>query len=644
MKNNNHRKRDIFLNSDIIAFLLIALYLFFFGLISILKYNSFSYNDFDLAVHAQTLYNILHGSIESSILGVPFLGNHLNFILFLIAPIYAIFKNPITLLLLQTMALGCSGYPIYLIAKEELPKAFSLVLLFSYLFYPCIGYINLYEFHPTVFATFFISAALYFMYKNRFKQFIIFVILALLCQENIPLVIGPLGVYLFIIKKPSKWWFSALVISGLWFWVGAYKLIPYFGKGAIKFIGIYGYLGNSIGEVFINSLTHPIKILTIAFSKNNLIYLTQIFGPVAFLPVLSPISFLPAIPTLFQHLLSLRTTEQTIYYHYTAEIIPFVFFASLFALKRVLSFKGGYKKSNFLVCGLLAVTIGANWILGPHINQILNLGRIYNKTDLVYIKQAFLEMVPKDSETVATFEFLPKLSNRKKLYSLHHAVMGTYTLSNLPYELPKTTEYAIVDFWDWLTFRGSFYVEGSGANLRRLFADNEFGVVNMLDTIVLFKKGFDSGYYLYKILPNEPPLADKLSAGVNGEIELIGYEADKIQIKKGVISFKFYWRCLKTTQKTYGAFLDVFDERGSLRKQASRFICYRAYPTNEWKQGEVIEELYRLILPIDLPSTYFRIKMGIFDFYTGEIQKVDSAIISVVDNSMMINLVKGNGK
>jgi glycosyltransferase involved in cell wall biosynthesis len=113
---------------DILAQLLVGLYIFSFGLISILKYNSFRYDDFDLAVHAQTLYNILHGSLESSILGVPFLGNHLNFILFLIAPIYAIFRSPLTLLLLQTAALGLSGYPIYLIAKEQLPKGLSLAL------------------------------------------------------------------------------------------------------------------------------------------------------------------------------------------------------------------------------------------------------------------------------------------------------------------------------------------------------------------------------------------------------------------------------------------------------------------------------------------------------------------------------------
>ncbi|MDD4894882.1 MAG: DUF2079 domain-containing protein, partial [Candidatus Omnitrophica bacterium] len=223
-KNFTPGRKQFASNTDMLAQLLVGAYIFFFGLISILKYHSFKYDDFDLAVHAQTLYNILHGSIESSILGVPFLGNHLNFILFLVAPIYAIFKSPITLLLLQTLALGLSAYPIYLIAKEQLPKKSSLLLVFAYLFYPCLGYVNLYEFHPPAFATFFISVMLYSIYKDRIGLFAIFAMLALLCQENIPLVIVPLGIYMLILKKPLKWWLPTIIIGALWFWIDAYKL------------------------------------------------------------------------------------------------------------------------------------------------------------------------------------------------------------------------------------------------------------------------------------------------------------------------------------------------------------------------------------------------------------------------------------
>ena len=622
--------------TDLIALLLVSLYLFFFGLISILKYNSFGYDDQDLAIYAQTLHNILHGSIESSILRVPFLGNHLNFILFLIVPIYAVFKSPITLLLLQTMALGFSGYPIYLIAKEQLPKKISLLLLFAYLFYPCLGYVNLYEFHIPPFATFFLAALLYAIYKNRFRLSLVFLIFALLCQENIPFVTVPLGVYLLIIKKPPKWWLTMIIVSGIWFWLSFFKLIPYFSKGVIQFIAIYGHLGGSIAEVVKNILTHPIMVLKIILIKKNLIYLTQIFGPVAFLPILNPISFLGATPTLFQHLLSLREVEHTIYYHYTAEIIPFVFFSSIFALKKVLSF---YKKENFIAIALLIVTIGANLIIGPHIKYLFNLSPFY-KTDSDYVKEAFLKKIPDEAETVATFEFLPKLSHRRKLYSLQHVVTGVHTLSNIPYELPKTTEYAIVDFEDWLTFKSTFYKMWSGSTLRQLFIEGDFGIVNMLDTIALFKRGIKTNYRLYRILSNEPLVSNKLSGVVNSEIEFIGYEADKTKVEQGVISFKFYWRCLKDTDRIYGAVIDMIDKKGRRVKRAARCICYRVYPSNEWKQGQIMEEFYRLTLPVGQPLEDYQIKMGIFDYYRGRAQRIESTIPGVVDEMARINLIR----
>lgn len=619
------------------ALFLIILYILFFGLLCVLKYNSFSYNDFDLSVHTQTLYNILRGSIQSSVLGVPFLGNHLNLILFLIAPVYFLFQSALTPLLLQTLALGFSAYPIYLIAKEELPEKFSLLLLFSYLFYPCLGYVNLFEFHPSAFATLFISFALYYMYKQKLGVYYLFVALTLLCQENMPLVIAPLGIYLLIIKRPFKWWFYTVVAGAAWFWAAEYVLIPHFGKGMIKFIAIYGYLGNSLGGVFKNILAHPGIILKIALMKLNLIYLSQIFGPVLFLPLLSPISFLAGAPTLLQHLLSLREQEHTIYFHYTAEMIPFVFFASIFALKKTLSFKGLRVRENFLALCLLIAAIGANIILGPQ-TQLFSHIKAFKMEDFDYLKEEVIKKIPPGAAVAATFEFLPKLSNRKHLYSLHHATMGAYTLSDIPYKLPDNTEYIAVDFWDWYTFRSGFYNRESPDRLRRLFIDSGFNAVDMTQTAALFKKGAEKKYELYRILRAGFTLSKRPPINIDGNIQLIGYEIDKAEAGKGIISFRFYWKRLRKTDKVYGAFLDILDKEGRLIKQGCRFLCYRVYPTNEWENDEIIEEFYRFLLPAKLTGQRYEIRMGVCDFYTMAVPSIDSTAKDAIDAQMRIKL------
>src|ERR1700733_7314932 len=76
--------------------------LLFFGSCC-LKYYGFTYDDFDLAVHDQIVWNILHGNIFNSILGVDFLGNHVHFISFLVAPLYWCVPHPLFLLFLQTL-------------------------------------------------------------------------------------------------------------------------------------------------------------------------------------------------------------------------------------------------------------------------------------------------------------------------------------------------------------------------------------------------------------------------------------------------------------------------------------------------------------------------------------------------------------
>jgi uncharacterized membrane protein len=531
-------------------------------------------------------------------------------ILFLAAPIYFLFQSAVTLLLLQTLALGLSAYPLYLIARKELPEDLSLVLLISYLLYPCLGYVNLFEFHPTVFATLFIALTLYYMHENRFGMYFLFVLFTLLCQENTPLVIIPLGIYLLIIKRPFKWWFYTIIAGVAWFWFAEYILIPHFGKGTIKFIYIYGYLGDSLLGVLKNILGHPMMIFNIVFTKLNLIYLNHILGPVLFLPILSPLNFLGAIPTLLQHLISMRGTEHTIYFHYTAEMIPFVFFASIFALKKILLSKKFRIRKDFLAPCLLITMIGANVILGPQ-THVASYLKVLKMEDSDYAKEAILKKIPPGAPVAATFEFLPKLANRKHLYSLHHVVMGTYTLSDIPYRLPDDTEYVLADFWDWLTFRSSFYDETSAGRLRRLFNDRGFNVVDMTETLALLKKGAEKKYELYRVLEAGAKLPKGPSMDINDDIRLIGYDIDKSEPDKRIVSFQFYWKCLKETNRVYTAYLDIFDKEGRLVKEDPRFICYRVYPTNEWKRGEIIEEFYRLLLPAALAGQKYEVRIRV---------------------------------
>ena len=129
------------------------LYAALIGIVCHMKFVHYGYTDFDLAVHAQSVHGILHGRFQSSILGVPFLGNHMVLILFLLAPLYAVFSSPLLLLHMQTICLASGAWPIYRLARQELPTPWAIWLSLLYLVYPPLVLMNLYEFHPIALAS-----------------------------------------------------------------------------------------------------------------------------------------------------------------------------------------------------------------------------------------------------------------------------------------------------------------------------------------------------------------------------------------------------------------------------------------------------------------------------------------------------------
>ena len=131
------------------ALSLAALYTAVFSFVSILKYRDDLYDDFDLAIFVQALNGILRGTLFGSIRGMNWLGDHSSLILFLLAPLFALFRHPITLLVIQSAALGLGALPIFWLARRELQDSrAALACAALYLFHPALGYVNLYEFHP----------------------------------------------------------------------------------------------------------------------------------------------------------------------------------------------------------------------------------------------------------------------------------------------------------------------------------------------------------------------------------------------------------------------------------------------------------------------------------------------------------------
>lgn len=597
---------DIYILAAVWA--LISFYIFTFCLISYLKFTYFGYGDFDLAVHAQTIYNIIHGSIYSSILGIGFLGNHFNPILFLIAPL-AIFNTPLVLLYLQSIMLGLGGWAIYLISKDALSKAGGLIFVFIYFFYPALGYLNLFEFHPVALATCFLFFMFYFFQKQNYKWFFIFMFLSLLCQENIALILIAFGIYAALLKRKPKWCAVPSVLGILWFYLTVFVLMPYFNQGKIQFFSIYSHLGSNFAQILKATVFSPGKIISIIFVKHKLIFLAELFGPVGFMSIFSPLELINFIPMALQHLLSCRIPETTIYYHYQAEMIPFIFISAIYGVRNILRLTGDRRIYKILLMPtLIFIVLYYNFYLGPHF-KIPEIIKYYKKGLLSIEKDRLLKIIPPDASVVATFEFLPKLSFRKNLYSFHHVYAGHYTLSTLKYELPQDVGYAIIDTDDYLTFQG-FYDKYNYKNFINFISNHPWQVLDFTNSIMLLKKYKEPNFNLYKVIDFITKMQHRLNNARYDGLRLIGYDLSPVKGDK--LEVTFYWQCTGRIYNDIYYYIDVVNERSQPVFRYVSAINYGIYPTHAWKVSEFIQEKKRILLP-SLPKGKYSLELGFLD-------------------------------
>ena len=600
------------------ALALIGAYIALFGTVCTLKYFTFAYDDFDLAVHAQVIWNMaFRGSGTSSILGLNFLGNHAQLISFFLVPLYRLLPHPLTLLWLQTLALGGAGLVLYLIARSVVGRGWSVWVVVLYVLYPGLAFTNLYEFHPTVFATLFLSLALWKYHARRFGVFAVFLVFAMLCQENIALAAIGIGAYALLQRRSWYWSVFPLVFGAAYFLWAVRILMPHYNRDVINFLLLYKGLGDSPAGILKTLFLNPAKVFHVVATTQKGLYIASLFLPVAFLPILCPVSLVAVLPFLSQHLLSTRPSDTQIYFHYTAELIPFIFYSAVFGLDRLLRrWNRDIRRWPFVVF-LIVIAVVFDLIVGPHAETMGHFLGKRRMTQRDRIKQGLVSSLASDAAVVATFEFLPRLVNRSELYSFHHVYSGLYTLSDKPYRLPETTRFALVDFTDVRTFKG-FYKKGNYKNLKKFFGPGEWGIEDVKDGIVLLRRGAQDRYRLYDVLTQPPKPRFAVGRKTAEGLVLLGFDTD--DRRPGFLHVVLYWTVERPVDREIELFFDVNDDAGQLRKRFLRPSCYHIHPVRAWQPGTYIrEDHYLPLAEIASAKAYSLLRLGVSDYQSGRV-------------------------
>ena len=361
--------------SPLFLWIAISLYCVVFGTMSILRYLSFHTAFFDLGIYDHAIWNIAErGDLSYLAWG------HFRPIVGIYSFFYRLFPSAITLLSLQTITIGLGAVPLYYIAKMKLGHGFyAFLIVIIYFLYSPLEYNNLFDFHTDHLLVLLMFLAFYFLEKNKPLAFFLVCLPGLFLKEPLILTVSMMGFYAMVRHRMYK--SGALVFVGgfLFFFLVINIIMPKLSGIApgTGFERSFSYLGNNVFEIMKTLLLHPGIIVEEISNIWKMGYLTFLFVPLLLIPLLSPLSLLPALPALAISLLSHWRTHYWIQYQYTASLIAPIFISLIYGLK-FLKERGGYPKTWFRKH--FRINLSKNQFLKTSLFTILIVSIYYNIT------------------------------------------------------------------------------------------------------------------------------------------------------------------------------------------------------------------------------------------------------------------------
>ena len=608
---------------------MIMAYFIGFSLICLWKYFNFGYDGLDLAIFNQVFYNSAQGDLfQFTIHPNSYLGDHLDLIIILLLPFYYLFQHPISLLVLQSLILALCAWPLFLIAKKILSVPWSLFIAFCWLLNPFVQNINLFEFHTLTCAIFLLFWAFYYYQKNNFFAFLTFCVLALLVREDVALVVFMFAVIALFEKKAKKWIIWPALISAVWFTL-ALKIIDYFTPaGNYKFLYYYSWLGNNFTEMAINSFLHPLKVIKHSLTANNILFTAIIFMPFGFINLVKPKYLLLCLPIYLQIVLGYQgNSVLALKLHYGSLFLPALFISLIFSLSLLNKPNRQKKIANHLQKNpglvfiiLLIAVIYSSLTLGP----LLGLAKTPPATEIIKLKNKFLQSVQPTASLIASYEFLTNLSSREKIYGLNYVFIGKKQFTDINYQPPADTQAMLVDFDDLLTFGIQFpnsqqwrqiYHLGDN-NLRRIIKEFSFKATKVADSLVLFERSQGQGINLYQTADQFNEIQNIKNINFGNGLKFVGWDLNSVDKNPAykLLPISLYFKTDKKLTENYQLKLTLKNKNGQIVHSKLYALCYGLYPTSDWQPNEIVKSNYWFLLPQEYNINDQQIELELLNF------------------------------
>lgn len=431
--------RSLSITAQHLCIMLVVGYVVIFSLASAAKFWWFGQGH-DLALHHQAIWNTVHGrvfEVSGFVRPSRLFGYDPYLIELLVVPFYALIPAVHTLFVLQSLALGLGAPAIWLIARHEgLSPPIALLMVLLYLAYPTVQYTNLDAFRERSFGLCFFLWAMWAFRQQRWRTFLLFLVLLIICRLEAALFASCFGLYALLTHRSWRYVVVPLTLGLGYFFVGNFVFVPLVNQGEpVSYVYDYFYpLGNSMGEVLVTVLTRPFYTASVTLTWSKALYLLLLLLPLAALPLLAPRELVFTVPLLALNLLATKPQLSDVRYWYSTLLVGPLIIATIVATRRLLHHWPPARHRPWLVIlPLLACLCTAQ--LFPR-NPVVSLLLYHEPPARVAAARAMLTHIPDNARVAATSRLAPHLVRR---YIYYYPLADVSVLPTLDYIAVDTT-------------------------------------------------------------------------------------------------------------------------------------------------------------------------------------------------------------
>lgn len=429
----------------------------------------------DSAMYEEHLWNVWHGKGFRSYLDQGlFLGEHIQVIHLLLLPLHYLWPSYLMLELVASCSLAICIVPIYSIARRHSGSSHAAFWLgLAWLFFFPMHYldiaIDLKTLRPSCYGLPFIFWGIDFAERRRLFGSSICFLIALTTQEDFALVVGSIGVVLFLLawkksdtgsasdaRRFTAWTLGLVVFSVAWVLLAVLVVIPAFrGGDAVHYSRYFGELGSSPGDLVRSAVHTPGKVFSQLFSLRTLFYVIVLTAPIGLRPLRKPVYLIGCAATFC--MLSLIQLGNSVgatnvsglselppmpYHHFHAPLLPVLFWAAAASLRAT----NGVSSARFvfLSAALTAITsslmpFGATfWSETSPFSR----HRLYVPGERAREFEKILATLPTDVRIASTDYVHTRLTHFERSYDYSGYPRA---VNNYQPGVPSDTDYIIID-------------------------------------------------------------------------------------------------------------------------------------------------------------------------------------------------------